>query len=179
MLDNDLFSLVIATVLAQETVAGIPGTPLAQAFQPTMQGVNTLPTAYLYKVGDRRIGFPHRADIWDTVSGRMIHTELQQYETTLQFSALATQNPTTPSQYTASDILNLIAYCLQSADAVTALECQGVGILRVTDIRNPYFLDDRQQNQAAPNFDAIFTHKQIIGSTTPIVDSTEINAVAV
>jgi hypothetical protein len=179
MLDNALIPLVISTIVAQEAIAGIPGTPLAQAFQPTMEGVNSQPTAYLFKVGDRRFGFPYRSDIWDMPTSRMIHTELQQYETTLQFSALAAQSPVTPAQYTASDILNLIAYCLQSADAVATLEAQGVGILRVTDIRNPYFTDDYQRNEACPSFDATFTHKQIISSTTPIVDETVIRVATV
>ncbi|MHC5539493.1 phage gateway protein [Singulisphaera rosea] len=179
MLDNTLIALIISTVIAQEAVAGIPGTPLKQAFQPTMQGVNTQPTAYLYKVGDRRVGFPYRADVWDGVNNLMIHTELQQYETTFQFSALATQYPTTPTQYTASDLLNLVAYCLQSADAVSAMEAQGVGLLRVTDVRNPYFTDDRQQNEACPSFDVTFTHKQVIRSTVPILDATEIRVATV
>jgi hypothetical protein len=174
MLDNQLIALIISTIIAQEAAAGIPGTPIAQAFQPTQQGVNTVPTAYLYKVGDRRYGFVGRTDVWNATTSQMIHTEIQQYETTLQFSALATQNPATPTQYTASDILNFIAYILQSSVTIAALEAQGVGVERITEVRNPYFLDDRQQFEASPSFDVIFTHKQIITTTTPIAQSIEL-----
>lgn len=173
MLDNQLIALIISTIIAGETVANIAGTPIKQAFQPTQQGVNTVPTAYIFKVGDRRVGYPYKADIWDTDNEVMVHTELQQYETTFQISALATQNPATPSAYTASDILNLIAYILQSDTTIVTLEAQGVGIERIADVRNPYFLDDKQRNEASPSMDFVLTHKQIISSTSPIITKTE------
>jgi hypothetical protein len=174
MLDNALISLIISTLVAGEAAAGIPGTPVKQAFQPTAQGVNSQPTAYLHKLGDRRYGFLGRSDVWDQASSTIVHTETQQYETTFQLSTLATQNPATPNQYTASDICNLCASILQSALAVATFQAQGVGIERVTDVRNPYFLDDREQYEASPSFDFILTHKQIITTTTPILQSEEI-----
>ena len=67
MLDNQLFALVISAIIAGEAAAGVPGTPVKQAFQPTQQGVNTQPTAYLYKVGDRRLGFRAATDVWQPV----------------------------------------------------------------------------------------------------------------
>lgn len=179
MLDNVLIQLILSTIIAGEAAAGIPGTPIKQAFQPTLQGVNTQPTAYLYKVGDRRVGFVSRNDVWDEDTNQMVHTESQIYETTFQISALATQNPKTPTQYTASDVLNLIASILQSSAAVAAFEAQGVGIERITDVRNPYFLDDREQNEAAPNMDFTLSHPQTIITTSPVITGTEFNILTV
>ena len=102
----------------------------------------------------------------------MVHTENQKYETTFQLSVLATQFPATPTQYTASDICNLCAAILQSSVAIQAFEAQGVGIERVTDVRNPYFTDDRGQFEASPSFDYVLTHNQTITSTTPIISET-------
>lgn len=175
MLDNQLIALIRNTIIASEAIAGISGTPIAQAFQPTQQGVNTVPTAYLHKVGDRRYGYPSRIDTWDADNEIMIHTELQQYESTFQMSALATQKPTTPDAYTASDILNLIAYTLQNGNSIAAFEAQGVGIERVTAIRNPYFLDDKQRFEASPSFDFVMTHKQIISSTSQVLQTIELD----
>jgi len=169
MLDNELIALIRATIIAQEAAAGIPGLPIKQAFQPTQQGANTEPTGYLYKIGDRRVGFPRVSDAWDEQNSRMVHTELQKYETTFQFSALATQDPKAPRQYTASDVLNLAAYTLQSSAAIAAFEARGVGVLRVTDVRNPNFLDDRQRFEASPSFDATFTHDRVVVTTSPVV----------
>lgn len=178
MFDNQLIALVINTIIAQETIAGIPGTPIKSAFQPTLQGVNNQPTAYMYKIGDRRVGSPNRSDVWSVPCSSMIHTELQQYESTFQISALSTQNPAAPG-LTASDLLNQIAYILQSSVTIATLEAQGVGIERVMDVRNPYFLDDRYQNEANPSLDFVLTHKQIVYSTTPIIETTELQIIPI
>lgn len=174
MLDNALFALLIATIKGQLATANLPANlPIVQAFQPTQQGVNTQATAYLYKIGDHRLGTPYRTDAWDVVNGVMMHTELQDYETTFQISALVTQDPLTPTQLTASDVLNQIAYILQSSKTIAALAAQSVGMLRVEEVRNPYFTDDRGRNEASPSFDFVVQHKQIVMSQSdPISDVT-------
>ncbi len=175
MNDSQLFAIIISSVNSMRAEAGIPDLLVKQTFQPTQQGVNTLPTAYLFKIGDRRYGYPDFTEIWDAENSVMRHQTTQRYESTFQFSALATQNPKTPDQFTASDILNRVAYILQSSTIVATLEAQGIGVLRVMDIRNPYFTDDRSRNEASPSFDFIITHKQIILSTSPIITKTELN----
>lgn len=179
MRDNQLIALIISTIIAGEAIAGISNTPIKQAFQPTQQGVNTKPTAYLYKVGDRRKGWPQREDVWDADNDIMVHTESQKYETTFQASALATQNPKLVDSYTASDILNLIAYILQNSETIAMFEAQGVGILRIMDIRNPYFKDDRGRFEASPSFDFVITHKQTILSSVPKIDKEELRILTV
>ncbi len=179
MLDNALIALLINVIIAGESAANIAGTPVKQAFQPTAQGANSQPTAYLYKLGDRRVGYVARTDVWDTVDSVMVHTETQQYMTTFQVSALAQQNPATPTQYTASDILNLVAGILQSEDTVAALEAQDVGILHIGEVRNPYFQDDYQRNEASPSMDITLCHKQVIVTQTPVVSEYEFQIIEV
>lgn len=178
MKDNELIKATIRILIDGEASRGIAGTPILQAFQPTEQGVNKMPTAYIFKISDRRFGFPFRESRWDVDSSKMISTMLQQYETTFQLSALSTQNPSTPNENTASDLLNLMASILQSETAIRAYETTqpyAIGILRVTDVRNPYFRNDREQNEASPSFDFTLTHKQVIRTETPIVESAEFN----
>ena len=179
MLDNQLIALVISAIMAGKDIAGIPDIIVAQSFQPTQEGANSQPTAYLFKIGDNRFGYPSRKDVWDTENEIMVHTEIQQYKTTFQISALATQYPATPSAYTASDILNRIAYILQSSITVATFEAEGLGIERISNIRNPYFENDKGRNQASPSMDFVLTHKQIITSTTPILQTTEFNVIKV
>lgn len=173
MLDNDLIKLIISTLIAGESGRGIAGTPIAQAFQPTAQGTNTKPTAFLTKISDHRYGFPLRQDVYDSVNEIMVHTEIQVYESMFQLSTLAAQNPTTPQIYTASDIANLCASILQSDAAMVLFQAQDVGIERVTDVRNPYFEDDHQRYEASPSFDFVMIHKQIIGGTVPVLVTEE------
>jgi hypothetical protein len=180
MLDNALIALIITTIQGQLITAGLPNNLIIkQAFQATQQGVPKVPTAFLYKIGDHRFGYPQRSDVWNSGSMTMVHQETQAYQTTFQMSALSIQNPLTPTQYTASDILNAIAYILQSSVTVDTLEAQDVGIMRIMDIRNPYFLDDTQNFEASPSFDFVLRHNQIITSTSPIIQSTELDILTV
>jgi hypothetical protein len=173
MNDNALIQLFLPIITSGLIAAGYTGVIVKQANQPTQQGVNTPPTVYFYKVGDHRYGFLRRSDEWDTINNIMVHTELQQYETTFQISALVLQNPLTPDQYTASDLVNEVAAIMQSDFTRVILFNADVGILRVTDVVNPYFTDDRDQFEASPSFDFILTHKQTRVTQDPVIDSYE------
>lgn len=169
MRDNDLIRLFLPIITNGLIAAGFNGVVTKQANQPTQQGIPTAPTVFFYKIGDKRYGFLRREDTEGVPS--MIHTEVQQYETTFQISTLVLQRPETPYAYTASDLANECAAIMQSDVARQTLLTQDVGILRVTDVRNPYFLDDRDQFEANPSFDFILTHKQTRVSTNPMVES--------
>lgn len=181
MKDNDLYVLLIATIEAAESGAGIPnvnaaaGVPVYQSYQPIQQGVATGPSAFLEIVGHKRYGSPERSNIWvppdPPTPGEMVHTETQIIETTFQISALATQDPSNIVQYTAADIVLLLSYIMQSSSTIETLRAQDVGILRVMDIRNPKFLDDRDRFEASPSFDFTVTHKLIVTSEIPVLES--------
>lgn len=179
MRDNELIALVLKILYGGQTAEGISGTLLKQAFQPTRQGVETLPAAYIHKIGDRRYGYVRRTDCWDAKCGAMVHTEIQQYETTFQISALATQKPNLPTQLTASDICNACASILQSQSAIEHLNCAGAGIERVTDIRNPYFMDDREQPEANPSFDFVLTYDRTTVTIMPSASKWRLNVAEV
>ncbi len=175
MLDNQLIALIIQVLLAGETTANIPGLPIAAAFQPQENGVNSEPTAFLHKLFDHPYGFLQTTDVYDDISQTIIHTESQKYETHFQLGALAIQNPNTPDQYTASDICNLCQSILRSDAARQTFQDQNVGIEKPGDVRNPAFLDDFQQYEYNPSFDFILTHDRVLVSTTPILSATTIN----
>lgn len=107
------------------------------------------------------------------------HVEIQQYETTFQFSTLAAQRPADQNALTAADIANYASAVLQSSAMITALEAQGVGILRITDIRTTYFTDDYQRFEQNPSFDALVTHKQVLQTTVPVITSEEFQVLTV
>lgn len=174
MLDNPLITLLISTIESAEASAGLPDIEVVQAYQPTQQGVVGAPASYMYKVMDVALGSPQRSDVWNETTGIIEHTETQDYETTFQINALSIQDPDNQTQLTASDILNTIRYILQSTSTIQALANQGVGMLRVHDIRNTPFVDDYGRNEYAPSLDFIVQHKQIITSAAPIVDVVEI-----
>jgi E217 gateway protein gp29 len=114
-----------------------------------------------------------------TSAGTYVYTETQQKASAFRAIALATQDPTNPNQLTASDIANLACYVLQSQTAIQTLEAQGVGILRIPEISNPYFVDDRERYEAAPAFDFQLTHKQIIVTGAPIISEEVLQVISV
>lgn len=114
-----------------------------------------------------------------TTQGAQTYTEIQQYATSFQASALANQDPSDTESLTASDIANFAAYVMQSAATISGLEAVGVGVLRVPAVRNPYFTDDRERYEASPNFDFTLTHKQIVTTVIPVIVSDELQVLSV
>lgn len=143
-----------------------------QANQPTQQGIPTASTVYFYKTGNRRYGFLGRQDVWNSFANSMIHHERQYYETTFRIQTLVLQNVKAPL-YTASDLANEVASIMQSDKTLAILNSQDVGILRVTNIINPYFTDDKDNFEALPSFDFTLLYLNDRISTNPVIDSFE------
>ncbi len=170
MMDNDLIRVFLPIINAGLVADGYSEVVVKQANQPTLQGVNTKPTIYFFKVWDHRYGFLKRADVWDEDQELMIHTETQKYETKFQLSALVIQKPLTPYSYTAADLVNEAAYILQSDNTRQLLLNAGIGIYRIQDIQNPYFKDDKDLFEASPFLEFTLIHDQIKILTTPVIE---------
>lgn len=176
MNDKQLAALFMAQLLpAIQAASGLAGVKLARNFQPRQQGANNSPYVYFFKIGDHRYGHPEKKDVWNATAGTFDHTEIQQYESTYQFSAWVPQDPKDVTGLTESDILNTVSGIIQSDLILAAFRAQEVGILRVTDVRNPYIVDDRDRFEAVPSFDVILTHKRTSVSTIPAVVTYEAN----
>ena len=172
MLDNQLISAIIKQLNVGFTALSLSSIVVKQNFQPQQQGAVSVPTVYVHKISDERIGAVYRNNVWNTVSNTEVYTELQQYVTTFQISATATQDPSNANSLTASDIVNYAAYIMQNLTTLTAFENQNIGILKISDIRNPPFNDDRDRFEYAPNFDVTLTHQQTIVTTQPVITET-------
>lgn len=180
MLDNLLIRLIIQVITAGLPSVGLNTLLIKQGQQPTQQGVNTAPTGYFFKVGpDHPYGFPNVKDVFNTTAGTFDHIESQQYESTFQMMTQATQNPLMPNALTASDILNYLRYILQSRVTIATFEAQNIGVLKITEVRNPYFKDDSDTFQASPSFDFTLTHKQTIITSTPVVETDIVQVLSV
>jgi hypothetical protein len=174
MLDNDLIRLFLPLLNTGFTDLGYSNITVQQSFQPTSQGIIDTPLVSFYKLYDKRYGFKSDLSKLDIINNLMIRSEVQYYETTFQVSALVKQDPNNIG-YTASDLVNTAAYIMQSTDTIEFLQENDVGLLRLTDVRNPYFLNDRDQNTASPSFDFTLTHKQIFTKEVDIITRQTIN----
>ena len=173
MNDNDLIKLFRPIIRDGLLAQNYPNVKILQSNQPTQQGVTTTPTLYFFKVMDHLRGSPQRKDVYDSSIQAMRHTDVQVYETTFQISALVTQDPADTNQITASDLVNVVAAILQSDYAIAQLLTQNVQILKIMDVRNPYFVDDRDRFESFASFDFILTYERNLRSTTPIVQKIE------
>lgn len=173
MTDNQLIQLFLPIINAGLIADGYTDVVVRQSYQPTQQGASIAPSVYFFKIGNRRYGFLGRYDKWDDTQEANIHTEVQYFETTFQVNALVLQDPLKIA-YTASDLVNEVASIIQSDAARNTMMASNVGILRVTDVRNPYFVDDRDQFEASPSFDFTLTYRQDRVSTNPVIQSDEL-----
>jgi hypothetical protein len=172
MTDNDLIKLIVSILNAGFTAQGLT-VSVRQSFQPTKQGVNNGAQVFFTKISDGRYGFLKRKDVYNTLTQTFDHEETQLYESTFQVNALAIQDPSDINSLTASDYVNLAASIIQSDYARSVLIAENVGILRVTAVRNPQFVDDKDRFEASPSFDFTLTYSRSLLSTTPVVESYE------
>lgn len=177
MTDNELIELTISTLLPLIQAKFGNTIVMLQKDQPTQQGVPSAPTVYVEKLFDKRYGFT-REDL-DLSGGGVIPPPLpgtdipanyvQVYETTLQFSAFVIQDPSDLTIPTASDLVNYVAQLLSVRAILQTLRTGGAMIQRSTQVRNPYYTDDRERFEASPSFDIVFQHERDINLTVPSI----------
>lgn len=176
MLDNEIIAALIATVYAEATTAGLPATLVVkQANQPTQQGAPTAPAVFISKISHKRYGWGGVQNRFDATLSQQVQETNQYYETLYQFSALVTQDPADVTALTASDVLDAVAGIFNGDTGRAALRAAGMGVLRVTDVRNPYFIDDKGHFAASPSFDLVVTHRSVKVSAVDAVTTIEIN----
>ncbi len=175
MTDNQLFRLLLPLIREGLRAAGIADLAIKQQYQPMPQGTPSDPVIFLHKINDYRYGYPQRKSVWEQEAKRLVHEESIWMQTSFQVNALAPQDPAQSDLLTASDLLNLSAIILQSDATRQTLQAHGIGIYRVQDIRQIYFVNDRQQFEASPSFDFTLTHRHVITSCAPVVEAFEQN----
>lgn len=177
MTEMEIFEFVKTHVDAALTANGVQG-EMVQAFQPTSQGIEPRVQVFMTKISDHFYGFHRREDVWNEDTEVFDHSETQQVETLFQMGAVAPDitNPMKPkvrvTTKTSADVLGIVAATLRSDAFVAAIHAIGCGVQRITDLRNPFFKDDHDQNRASPSFDFTISHKQVtmfaVPEATPI-----------
>ncbi len=175
MNDKELTALFVAQlgplVRAQP---GLEAVTFARNFQSRPQGVATGPIVYFFKVTEKRHGSPKRRDVIN-LDEEFDHSQLQLVEATWQFDAWIPQDPRIASELTESDVLSIVSGIIQTDTILQIFRDAGVGVQRVTEVRNPYIQDDRDRNEAIPSFDIVLTHYRTLVSTVPAAVTYEAN----
>jgi hypothetical protein len=170
--DNAVLAIVIG-ILRDALNANAINAGVRQVNQPRQQGTPTKNTILINKVANKRYGYLGRTEKWYPEEQVEKHTESQWIESMFQIGALAIQNPADINAMTASDLINFAAQVMQSDATLSKLRAQKIGIYRITAIRNPYFVDDKERFEASPSFDFTLTYEQVYISEVPVLQSTE------
>lgn len=176
MNDKQLAALFMSELLPRmQAQASLAGVALARKYQPRQHGAATGPIVYFFKVSDRNHGSPKREEKYNEAGAIFDQSQRQVVESTYQFAAWVPQDPAATTALTESDVLNIVSAIMQSDGFLAAFRTAGVGIQRVTNVRNPYFVDERDRFEAEPSFDIVLTHYRNLSSTLPIVNTYEAN----
>lgn len=170
MTDNQLMALLVATIGAGLTARG-RAAPVLQSYQPEQQGTEeTGPAVYLHKIGSKAYGFLGRRTVAGLApAGSVNHRENQYWERSFQVNALAPPPADDTASPTAFDYIVATQAVLTSDTGRQALKAGGVGILRVTDVREQYIKNDRDQYELAPSFDFTVTYQDVYESVEPAI----------
>ncbi len=171
---NLLIAEVRGAILATLAARGTP-LPVRQDYQPTAQGLPSGLVLLVHYVTERRYGFTRRGELWNLYTEQFDRIQSQLIETTLQFSVAGPQAPDDTAGPTLIDWAQRAAMALGSDDCLARLQAAGIGIERIRDVRIVYSVDDRDQHEGSPSFDAVFTHRDIVTDTLPSVTDYEVD----
>ena len=164
--DNTLIAKMISELnLAFSTYpfpTGFGKVTVQQKQQPSQQGVPNGPCVFIEKLFDNRYGFMMVDIKYDPITDSVIENQTQVYQTTFQLSALSIQKPSDTTLPTASDLVSTVCQIFQGRAIIRRLSAAEIGVLRVSEIKNTYFTDDRDRQEAHPTFDLVLTYNRML-----------------
>lgn len=137
--------------------------------QPTTQGRKD-EGLYFFQIADALAGWQARS--YERKLGNNLDMEDRQVvETSFQVQALVIDDPASLAQLTALDVLHAAKMIIASLPFVEAMQRDSVGVQRPSNIRTPYFTNDRDQFEMSPSFDFTLSHERGIITSIKAVES--------
>jgi hypothetical protein len=179
MNDYAIFKFIREYLLAGFALQSLPSIRVLQKNQPIGQGALLADAIYIEKIMATAYGYPEVRDDYNIGTGKFDTTTAFMRAPTFQISGYALQDVNTVSQLTASDITELAANILQTDAAVEAFQAIGIGIERVTGIRELYFSDDKEQFEQVASFDLVLSYTKEFTIETNKLTAVEVDALRV
>ena len=166
MNDNDILMIVIGLIRTALTAMGAPldAVTVSQKYQPTLAGTPEPPALFIHKILTERYGHPGRRSTYDNANDNFDYQESIWRVPTFQISGLAQQDPAMLTQLTASDIVEVAADILQTEATRQTLLTSEIGIQRITQVRQTYFVNDKQRFEQSPSFDFTLSYRREFNS---------------
>lgn len=170
MTSNEAFALILSTLSTLMSQQGY-AISVQASYQPTQQGTQNGPFIAVNYISSRRYGYPQVTEKINAETGTIDRVESYWLEEVFQIGAYAIPSPTDIASPTAYTYAARAAAVLQSQQARNILLKQGVGFIRISEIRMPFFEDERGRNELTPSFDfTVSRQEQLIYSVPIVVD---------
>lgn len=173
MTESDVWQVIISTLRAGLDLQGFNNVEIRQSYQPIKTGVSTNPTAYLFKVTSQRVGWQSRKYRYNMGNDYFDCNGDYWIEATYQLTAQVERDINDINSLTSYDIADKCAAVLQTDESLNNFLVNGIGIQAITDVRNPFSLDDRDQFDQDASFDFVLSYNQEIMTTVPKADPIE------
>lgn len=167
--ENDLWKIILPIILHGVQSLG-EEIAVKRAYQPTTQGDGNKPRLVIHRLASRRYGAQGKKQEWR--DDGMYEIETWHKEDTFQANALVERKPADEG-FTAKDLLEALGGWLQSEEALLAFRTHGIGVLRINDIRETPYENDRGQWQMSVSLPFTLTYKQTRERQIPVVSGEE------
>lgn len=157
MTQDQLFTLIRKIVLEGLARYGVTGYEVQRSYQGTKQGASTGNAVFFFPVIDRRIGSPKQSGSWDGTGQQATLKQMMEasFQVFVRNKGALNGQTITP---TASDVTNLIADVFVTDLVIAELQAQNVGVLRVTEVRNDYEVNEVDRHEQVPFFDLTLSY---------------------
>ena len=185
MTDNEMMIAIILEIESQLELVGfgIAGTDfeVGRNQQPTNQ----------YTGGDEDDPVKTRIFLYSVAKGDDGHgraytqgvnfkrTDFQQKSKSIQVSVVHSFDETNINAKTPEDVADLIHDLLDSPDAVKNLREKDIFVQNVSPVRPIFFVNEKDRNEQAPNFDLLVNYSTAITKGAGYVDTVESGVVGV
>lgn len=167
--ENDLWKILLPII--DTGIADFSDITVLRGWQPTTQGDGNTPRLLLNRASSRRYGGQgKKVEIRDI--DRLVEIESWHKEDTYQAYALVERAPD-DFGYTAVDVLERLSAHLQSDSAIDAFKASGVGILRINDIAETPYENDRDEYRISVSLRFTLTYRQEMERDVPVARSIE------
>ena len=173
--DIDVAIAVRSALLQLLAAQGKPEILVVQSNQPTDQGRVDAPVIYYFALPENLYGWQGRSEKFNVATRQVTREERQWIRSSFQVGALAQEDPNDLTKPTAKDLTRLAAMLINSAGFRQLLRPSGIGLERVTQIRNMPFQNDQGQFEYSPSFDFTVCWQQRIIQQSQGIDAAEYN----
>ena len=149
---------------------GLDDVEVVAGYQPTIQSEPSRPFIYFFKIDTVPQGWQKRAREATIIPDAFNSTGQQAVISNYQFGARVDLDLADMDQLTAADLVSYTSMIIQSRGTISALAKSGVNMTRASNERNPYFINNKDQHEAAPSFDIGFSYVRSIKRPTGVIN---------